>query len=105
MNCKVILVTILPVKPGLEDLLLDDLAPIIEATRLTQGCLAFDLYRVVKSPEALVLQETWETKEDQAAYSHSRLATELSAVWAKYLKRPGEDLGSGGIGECRVKGC
>jgi quinol monooxygenase YgiN len=88
MNGKVILVTALPLKPEFEELLLSELAPIIEASREFAGCLSFDLYRLSKNRNTLVLQETWKTQEACQAYALSPLRGELTGLFARALAVP-----------------
>jgi quinol monooxygenase YgiN len=88
MNGKTIQVTVLSLKPGFEDFLIPELAPIIEATRQISGCLSFDLYRLSEDRSTLVLHETWETREAHEAYAHSPLRTELTTVLTRSLAQP-----------------
>ena len=46
MNEKTIVVTVLLLKPGFEELIVPELTPIIEASRQIEGCLVFDLFRL-----------------------------------------------------------
>lgn len=90
MYPEMILVTLLPLKPGLDELLLGDLERIVEASRQYSGCLSFDLYRLTKEPNTIVLHEIWETQETYQAYCHSLLKGELTSTVAASLARPVE---------------
>ncbi len=88
MNGKVILVTVLPLKSGFEDLLLVELAPIVEVSRQISGCLAFDLYRLSEERSTLVLHEVWKTREGLQAYAISPLKAEMTTLVASFLTQP-----------------
>ncbi len=88
MNGKAISVTVLYLKPGFEKLLLPELAPIIDATRLLSGCLSFDLYRLCEDRYTLVLHETWETHEAEQGYALGPLKTELTRLLSRALLQP-----------------
>ena len=49
MNGKTMQVTVFSLKPGFEDVLIPELAPIVEASRQISGCVAFDLYRLSRA--------------------------------------------------------
>jgi quinol monooxygenase YgiN len=88
MKEKVILVTVLLLKPALEDVVLVELVPVIEATRQLSGCLSFDLYRLSGYRDRLALQETWETEDAHQAYALSPLKRELIRLLASSLAKP-----------------
>jgi quinol monooxygenase YgiN len=88
MNGKAILVTVLSLKPGFEELLIPELAPIVEASRQISGCLAFDLYRLSEERSTLVLHEIWRTHEALQAYALSPLKTEMTTLVAMFLIQP-----------------
>lgn len=88
MNGKAIFVTVLTLKPGLEEFLLPELTPVIDASRLFPGCLSFDLYRLSKDRDTLVLQETWETRDAYHAYCLASLKGELAHLFARSLAQP-----------------
>ena len=88
MKGKVISVTALYLKPGIEEVLLPELAPIIDATRQLSGCLSFDLYRLCEDRHTLVLHETWETHEAEHGYALSPLKSELTRLLARVLVQP-----------------
>ncbi len=88
MYRQIILVTLLPLKPGLDELLLEDLARIVDTSRQFSGCLSFELYRLHREPNFIVLHETWETQETYQAYSHSQIKAELTRIVASSLARP-----------------
>lgn len=88
MNGKTILVTIMCLKPGFEDLLIPELAQIIEASRQITGCLVFDLYRLTDDRSTLVLHEVWETRDAFEAYALSPLKSEMTSLAARFLAQP-----------------
>lgn len=88
MYQHVILVTVLPLKHGLEEIIFADLIASIEASRQFPGCLSFDLYRLTKEHNIIALQETWETQEAYESYCHSPLKSELSRLVAASLAGP-----------------
>lgn len=88
MYRPIILVTLIPLKPGLDELLLEDMARIVEISRQFSGCLSFELYRLHKERNFIVLHETWETEETYQAYSHSQVRAEFTRIVANSLARP-----------------
>ena len=90
MDGKVIQITLFHLRPGCEELLLPDLTPLIEASRQFSGCLAFDLYRLSKQPDMIVLQETWETHDAYQGYSLGPLKGEFTGLLARSLAQPME---------------
>ncbi len=90
MDKKVISVTTYVLKPGVEDLLLPQIGSLVEVIRQVSGCLAFDLYRLIGSPETLALQETWESEEAYRGYSLSALQGQLASLFGHYVTRPAQ---------------
>ena len=88
MYRQIILVTLLPLKPGLDEFLLEELAQIVDASRQFSGCLSFELYRLHREPNFIVLHESWETQETYQAYFHSQIKAELTHIVAPSLARP-----------------
>jgi quinol monooxygenase YgiN len=88
MDGKATQVTLLSLKPGFEDVLLPELAAIVEASRQISGCLAFDLYRLSEERSTLVLHEIWKTREALKAYAFSPLKTEMTTLVVRFLVRP-----------------
>lgn len=88
MYRQIIFVTLLRLKPGLDELLLEDLARIVDASRQFSGCLSFELYRLHSEPNFMVLHEIWETQETYQAYFHSQIKAELARIVAPSLARP-----------------
>jgi len=88
MTNKPILVTVLALKPSFEDLLVPELAPLIEASRQIKGCLIFDLYRLSKDQSTLILHEVWNTREALEAFTLSPLKSEMTSVIARFLVQP-----------------
>lgn len=88
MNGRVIFVTVLALKPGLEEFFLSEMVPAIEVSRQFSGCLYFDLYRLSKHRDTLVLQETWETQEAYRAYLLSPVKEELARLLTRSIAQP-----------------
>jgi quinol monooxygenase YgiN len=85
MNDKTIIVTVLLLKPGFEELIVPELTLIIEASRQIEGCLVFDLFRLSQERSTLVLHEVWDTRE---AYSRSPLKIEMTSLVMRFLAQP-----------------
>jgi quinol monooxygenase YgiN len=88
MTHKPVVVTVLVLKPGFGELLLPELAPIIEASRLVTGCLVFDLYRLSEDRSTLVLHEIWETRDALDAYALNPLRSEMTSLVSRFLAQP-----------------
>jgi quinol monooxygenase YgiN len=88
MNEKTIVVTVLLLKPGFEELIVPELAPIIEAIRQIEGWLVFDLFRLSQERSTLVLHEVWETRAALEAYSRSPLKIEMTSLVMRFLAQP-----------------
>jgi quinol monooxygenase YgiN len=88
MNEKTIVITVLLLKPGFEELIVPELAPIIEASRQIEGCLVFDLFRLSQERSTLVLHEVWDTREALEAYSRSPLKIEMTSLVMRFLAQP-----------------
>jgi quinol monooxygenase YgiN len=88
MNGKAILVTVLRLKPGFDELLVPELAPLIEAGRQITECLVFDLYRLSEERSTLVIHEVWNSRESLEAFALSPLRTEMTVLVARFLSQP-----------------
>jgi quinol monooxygenase YgiN len=88
MNERAIRVTILALKPGLEELLIPELVPLIQAGRSIDGCLSFDLYRLSEERSTLVLHEIWETHREMRAYTIGPLKAEITSLVTRFLIEP-----------------
>jgi quinol monooxygenase YgiN len=88
MNDKTIIVTVLLLKPGFEELIVPELTLIIEASRQIEGCLVFDLFRLSQERSTLVLHEVWDTREALEAYSRSPLKIEMTSLVMRFLAQP-----------------
>ncbi len=67
----VTLIVILRSRDGQETLLEAELRALVGPSRKEEGCLAYNLYRSIDSPGALLLHEVWATREAHA--EHTRL--------------------------------
>lgn len=88
MNGKAILVTVLQLKPGFDELLIFELAPLIEAGRQIAECLVFDLYRLSEERSTLVIHEVWNSRESLEAFALSPLRTEMTVLVTRFLSQP-----------------
>ncbi|MGP8185811.1 MAG: putative quinol monooxygenase [Terracidiphilus sp.] len=88
MNGKAILVTVLTLKPGFDELLVPELAPLIEAGRQITECLVFDLYRLSQERSTLVLHEVWNSRDSLEAFALSPLRTEMTVLMTRFLSQP-----------------
>jgi len=88
MNGKAIQITVLPLRPGFEEVLIPELAPLIEAGRQITECLVFDLYRLSEERSTLVLHEVWNSRENLEAFALSPLRTEMTVLVARFLSQP-----------------
>jgi quinol monooxygenase YgiN len=88
MNDKATQVMVFALKPGFEDVLIPELAPIVEASRQITGCLVFDLYRMSEERSTLILHEVWNTHEALHAFTLSPLNTEMTTLVSRFLAQP-----------------
>lgn len=88
MNGKAIQVTMLSLRPGSENVMIPELASIIESSRQITGCLIFDLYRLSDEHSTLILHEVWNTRDALEAFTLSPLRTELNAIASRFLAQP-----------------
>lgn len=88
MNGKAVRLTLLSLKPGFEDVLIPELAPIVESTRQITGCLVFDLYRLTEERATLALHEVWKTHDALEAYDLSPLRAEAMSFISRFLAQP-----------------
>jgi quinol monooxygenase YgiN len=66
-------------KPGRGDVVAGLLAEVLDAVRAEPGCLRYDLFRVRRDDDTLVMVEQWATKDDLRAHGASEHFTALSA--------------------------
>jgi quinol monooxygenase YgiN len=64
----IILIATLQIKPGSQAAIRAAVAPCITATQAEAGCLAYDLYESVTTPETMVFVEKWESRAALAAH-------------------------------------
>jgi quinol monooxygenase YgiN len=88
MNGKAIQVTALSLKPGFDELLILEMAPIIDVARQLSGCLIFDLYRLSEDRSTLVLHEVWTSPDGLEAFALSPLKTEMTTLISRFLAKP-----------------
>jgi quinol monooxygenase YgiN len=88
MNGKAIEVTVLSLRTGFDEMLIPELAPLIDATRQLRGCLIFDLYRLSEEPSTLILHEVWNSRDALEAFALSPLKTEMTTLVARFLAQP-----------------
>jgi quinol monooxygenase YgiN len=88
MNRKVIQVTVLSLKTGFDELLIPELAPLMEAGRQISECLVFDLYRLSEEQSTLLLHEVWNSRESLEAFALSPLRMEMTILMTRFLSQP-----------------
>lgn len=88
MKERAIRITLLELKPGLEELLVPELIPLIQAGRSIEGCLSLDLYRLREDRSTLALHEVWTTPQAMRAYALGPLNAEIASLVARFLVEP-----------------
>ncbi|NEO47886.1 MAG: antibiotic biosynthesis monooxygenase [Moorea sp. SIO4A3] len=62
-NQQVTVTARLKVKPGMEKNFKEEFLPILELSRLEEGCLNYDLHQSNEDPSLFLLHENWVSKE------------------------------------------
>ena len=75
-------------KPGRGDAVAELLAGALETVRAETGCLRYDLFRVRRDDDTLVMVEQWASKEDLRAHGTSEHFTALAAQMGSELAEP-----------------
>lgn len=75
-------------RPGRGDEVAAMLAAALETVRAEKGCERYDLFRVRRDPDTLVMLERWTSKDDLVAHGSSQHFGELSARMADDLAEP-----------------
>lgn len=65
-------------KPGRGDAVAQMLAGALDTVRAEQGCLRYDLFRVKRDDDTLVMLERWASKDDLRAHGATEFFVELS---------------------------
>jgi quinol monooxygenase YgiN len=65
----VTLVVILKPREGQELMLEAELHALLAPSRKEEGCLRFDLHRVLEGPAAFLLHEVWDTREHHTSHT------------------------------------
>jgi quinol monooxygenase YgiN len=65
----VTLVVILRARKGQETLLEAELRALVSPSRKEEGCLAYNLYRSIETPSALLLHEVWASRDAHAEHT------------------------------------
>lgn len=81
-------VATIAVKPGRADAVVEIVAEFIDVVRAEDGCLRYDLFRVRRDPDTVVMVERWASKEALRAHGaadhfvamSARLADELATA-------------------------
>ncbi|AXT86128.1 antibiotic biosynthesis monooxygenase [Aeromicrobium sp. A1-2] len=74
--------------PGRGDVVADLLAGALDTVRAEQGCLRYDLFRVRRHADTLMMVERWASKDDLRAHGASEHFTELAARMGPELASP-----------------
>ena len=71
-------VATIEVKEGRADAVVAIVQDYLDAVRAEDGCLRYDLYRVKRDPDTLVMVETWASKEALKAHGTAAHFVEMS---------------------------
>lgn len=75
----VTLMVLLRAKPGQEVLLEAELRALVGPTRREEGCITYDLHRVIEIPGAFLLHEVWVTREHHRTHTKTAHFTRWDA--------------------------
>jgi quinol monooxygenase YgiN len=84
----VIVVFLLHLKPGHEELVLEEFRSVLELSRKEAGCVLFDLYRLADDPARLFVHEVWESRNAFEANASNLHISRFRAAVNSYLERP-----------------
>jgi quinol monooxygenase YgiN len=88
MKDQVVFVSVLDPGTMKRESFLEEVGPLIWATRNQPECLFFDLYCVVEKESFFALHEMWSNHEDRKIYWQNALGLQMNAVLGRYLIRP-----------------
>jgi quinol monooxygenase YgiN len=88
MKDKVVFVSVLDPGAMKREFFLEEIGPLIWATRSQPECLFFDLYCVVEKESIFALHEMWSNHEDRKIYWQNALGLQMNALLGRYLIRP-----------------
>jgi quinol monooxygenase YgiN len=71
MSAPLDVVATIAVKPGRADAVVEIVTGHLDAIRAEEGCLRYDLYRVRRDDETLVMVEQWASKEALRAHGEA----------------------------------
>ena len=75
-------------RPGRGDAVAALLGAALDEVRAEQGCLRYDLFRVRREPDTVIMLEEWASKEDLRAHGASDHFAALSEQMAPELAGP-----------------
>ena len=78
-------VATIEVKPGRGDAVVEIVTQHLDTIRAEEGCLRYDLYRVRRDDDTLVMVEQWASKEALRAHGEADHFREMSAQLAGEL--------------------
>lgn len=81
-------VATIPAKPGFEEALGDVLSELVAATRLEEGCLAYELFRSTADASVFVTIETWRARDDLDLHMQSSHVQKAFAAAGEHLAAP-----------------
>lgn len=87
---KLTVVARIRAKPGMEDVVLQSLLAMVEATRREAGCLNYDLHVSPDDPGLFLFYENWESKAHLDAHAQSAHIQVFRAHAAEWLAEPVE---------------
>lgn len=81
-------VATIAVQPGRADRVVEIVTDHLKTIRAEDGCLRYDLYRVHRDPDTLVMVERWASKDALKAHGSADHFHEMSASLAPELAGP-----------------
>jgi quinol monooxygenase YgiN len=90
MKDKAVFVSVLDPGTQKRETFLEEIGPLIWATRNQPGCLFFDLYCVVERESIFALHEIWSNYEDRQNFWQNAIGAQMNAALGRYLARPME---------------
>jgi len=90
MKDKVVFVSVLDPGTQKREAFLEEIAPLIWATRNQPGCLFFDLYCILERESIFALHEIWSNYEDRQDHWQNVIGLQMNTLLGRYLARPME---------------
>jgi len=87
---KVTVMAYAEVKPGMEERFLQEIPPLVAATRAETACLNYDFHQSSDAPNQFMFYENWTSLEGLQEHSQSAHIQQFRANIADLLVRPVE---------------